>query len=687
MASVNIVKLSDVGDDPHGEQSVMIKSLQETDSTKKRRLLHGGRDIEKLNKQQQYTDEHGEVWVLPSSKEFPDFINKRYSTPEYLSTKENFLDKIIAVAKSDAEQDYAPPFPYQKFVRDYLRVGTPYRGLLLEHGLGSGKTRSAIMVSKTFRHAGLQTLVLTPAFLRLNFIDELEKWEDEGVDFNAWYKFGHYNAPGYRPGSKQGARDIGGKGGIFEQLARHGIGFPKSDPKYGNTFPYLNEKYRDLKPPQHMLIIIEEAHNLSRAFTKIGGSSKSGGSKGGGIKHLLYHLLMMAKDCKVLMLSGTPVVSAPYEMAPMYNILRGPIGDEGKTIFPMNEDLFNSTFINTSTQKIINENLLIQRMIGINSFFYGIRDDIERVIFPDREDITVNLSPSNYQMWVHDKAFNAELSTKNTKEPNVKALLEDGDVELQKLEVSGTYYTRSRAACNFVFPESITRPRKGTKDWDKLNRYVFEFKTLDGQTPETVEQLEEILKVLLEDIELDEDTKPTKSQVDEKFEAGNVTEIRKVLSSVFMSFEDLMRDNDGLSAIEPRGSHQILSETDKIMITRTVGKYEDRIKLALRDLALLPEAETPFKLANLKKYSAKMYVIYNYITSDTEHGAPHLVDTVPMSPNDSDVLDDVPDQEPEDDTSLVEDEEELDFSAKTLELILMIHSLDRNIISINQMWS
>ena len=31
------------------------------------------------------------------------------------------------------------------------------------------------MVSKTFRHAGLQTLVLTPAFLRLNFIDELEK--------------------------------------------------------------------------------------------------------------------------------------------------------------------------------------------------------------------------------------------------------------------------------------------------------------------------------------------------------------------------------------------------------------------------------------------------------------------------------------------------------------------------------
>jgi hypothetical protein len=668
MASVNIVKISEVKDDPHGENPAIIKSLQETDTTKKVRLLHGGKDIEDLNQQQQYTDEHGEVWVLPLSKEFPDFINNKYSTPEYLSTKENFLDKIIAAAKSDVKQDVAPPFPYQKFVRDYLRIGTPYRGLLLEHGLGSGKTRSAIMVSKTFREAGLKTLVLTPAFLRLNFIDELEKWEDDGVDYSAWYKFAHYNAPGYRPGSKSGGRDVGGKGGVFEQLARYGIGFPKSDTTYGNTFPYLNDTYRDLKPPEHMLIIIEEAHNLSRAFTKIGSSTKGGRGKSGGIKHLLYHLLMMAKDCKFLMLTGTPIVSSPYEMAPMYNIIRGSIGN-GKTIFPMSEDAFNSSFINSSTQKIINENLMMQRMIGINSFFHGIKDDDGRVIFPAREDITVNLTPSSYQMWMHDTAFDNELGTKNVKDPDVRKLMQDEDVDVQKLEVSGTYYTRSRASCNFVFPESIIRPRKGTKEWEKLEAYVFEFETLDGQTPETVEQLEEIRDKLLEDIVIDEDTFPTKAELDQGFETEVIYQIREVLSQVFMGFSDLMKENDGLPGVDGRPSYDVLSDNDKLMITKTIGKYDERIKLALRDLALMPEAETPFKLANLKKYSAKMHTIYKFITSDTKHGAPQVVDKVKARPANVVILKHEPDQEAEvDGLSIVNEEEEetLDSSAKHL---------------------
>ena len=676
MESVNIVKISEVSD---GEQPVIIKSLQETDTTKKVKLLHGGKDIEQLNKQEQYTDENGEVWVLPLSKKFPDFINEKYATSEYLSTKENFLNKIIAVAKSGVKQEEALPFPYQKFVRDYLKFGTPYRGLLLEHGLGSGKTRSAIMVSKTFREAGLKTLVLTPAFLKLNFIDELEKWEDKGVDIKAWYKFAHYNAPGYSPGSKSGGRDIGGKSGVFEQLARHGIGFPKSDLKYGNTFPYLNETYHNLKPPEHMLIIIEEAHNLGRAFTKIGGSTKGCRGKATGIKHLLYHLLMMAKDCKVLMLSGTPVVSSPYEMAPMYNIIRGPINN-GKTIFPMNEDAFNSSFINSVTQKIINENLMIQRMIGINSFFHGIKDDDERVIFPGRENLTINLTPSPYQMWMHDTVFDEELKRKpSSKEPDVQKLMKDEDVDLQKLEVSGTYYTRSRASCNFVFPESITRPRKGNKDWDKLEKYIFEFVMPNKQAPKSIEDFVYIKKQLLLDVDIVDDpsnpSDPTKSELEAVFStaspSSDLVVLRDILSKVFMGFEEEMRQNDGLRAIERRPSYNILSDNDKLTITKTVGKYEDRIRLALKDLALIPEAESPFKLANLKKYSAKMHTIYTFITSDKEHGAPHVVNKAEVKSHDSPPQLDVgPDEDVEvEDPSIVEEEDEEEKIEVSAELI------------------
>ena len=44
---------------------------------------------------------------------------------------------------------------HQKIVRDYLNIYSPYRGLLLFHGLGSGKTCSSIAIAE-----GLKTCLL-----------------------------------------------------------------------------------------------------------------------------------------------------------------------------------------------------------------------------------------------------------------------------------------------------------------------------------------------------------------------------------------------------------------------------------------------------------------------------------------------------------------------------------------------
>ena len=40
---------------------------------------------------------------------------------------------------------------HQKLVRDYINLYTPYRGLLLYHGLGSGKTCSSIAISEVLK--------------------------------------------------------------------------------------------------------------------------------------------------------------------------------------------------------------------------------------------------------------------------------------------------------------------------------------------------------------------------------------------------------------------------------------------------------------------------------------------------------------------------------------------------------
>ena len=62
---------------------------------------------------------------------------------------------------------------HQKLVRDYLNIYSPYRGLLLFHGLGSGKTCTSIAIAE-----GLKTsqniIIMTPASLRRNYIDELK---------------------------------------------------------------------------------------------------------------------------------------------------------------------------------------------------------------------------------------------------------------------------------------------------------------------------------------------------------------------------------------------------------------------------------------------------------------------------------------------------------------------------------
>lgn len=67
-------------------------------------------------------------------------------------------------------------FYYQKFVRDYLSRNSPYRGLLVYHGLGSGKTCTSIAAAEALYWGGQKKIfVLTPATLSNNYRRELGK--------------------------------------------------------------------------------------------------------------------------------------------------------------------------------------------------------------------------------------------------------------------------------------------------------------------------------------------------------------------------------------------------------------------------------------------------------------------------------------------------------------------------------
>ena len=64
------------------------------------------------------------------------------------------------------------------------------------------------------------------------------------------------------------------------------------------------------------VVIIDEAHNfVSRVVNKIKDPSSIG--------YELYHYLLDATNCRVVLLTGTPIINYPNEIGVLFNILRG----------------------------------------------------------------------------------------------------------------------------------------------------------------------------------------------------------------------------------------------------------------------------------------------------------------------------------------------------------------------------
>ena len=82
----------------------------------------------------------------------PTFNSKIASKKEFNNTQ--YDDYKLKKVEEESERLCSMKMelsPHQIFVRNFLSVETPYKGLLLYHGLGSGKTCSAITICEEFR--------------------------------------------------------------------------------------------------------------------------------------------------------------------------------------------------------------------------------------------------------------------------------------------------------------------------------------------------------------------------------------------------------------------------------------------------------------------------------------------------------------------------------------------------------
>ena len=78
---------------------------------------------------------------------FGYFLLNQYR-PIFPTAAQRSLDVASCAKKGDEGSKEVKIYHYQAFIREYLRYESPYRGLLVYHGLGSGKTCSAIAAAE-----------------------------------------------------------------------------------------------------------------------------------------------------------------------------------------------------------------------------------------------------------------------------------------------------------------------------------------------------------------------------------------------------------------------------------------------------------------------------------------------------------------------------------------------------------
>ena len=268
-------------------------------------------------------------------RDFSKKINKIYHKYEISAKKKSF--KEICYPKSFELQKS------QEFVSQYINPDTDYKSILLFHGIGSGKTCSAVRIGEEWR--GIRKIVVVvPASLKGNFRNELRS---ECANNNYLTSNERKRLKTLHPSEKEYA----------EILAKSDERINKYYTIYSyNNFVTLAESGElDLR---NSILIIDEVQNM---ISDIGKYYK-----------VLYKTVHDAPaNLRIVLLSATPMFDKPIEIALTMNVLRIPIE------FPTGNEfykMFTNVIKNkdgTITYSAKNMDIFKERIKGYVSYFRG----------------------------------------------------------------------------------------------------------------------------------------------------------------------------------------------------------------------------------------------------------------------------------------------------------------------------
>ena len=337
-----------------------------------------------------FTDQY--VDLTSNGRVFPAWVLhnfKKYKLPEII-TKEG-EDPCNVKTKLELRK-------YQEFLGKYIGPGSPYAEILIYHGLGSGKTATAINLLNIFYNydPSHNFIILIKASLRDDpWMMDMEKWLSKSIqnNKNAYENihFVHYDAP-----------------------------------NAGESFMKIVKKLDVTKP---VLFMIDEVHLfISNVYSNITGGA---GTRAQTIYDYIIRTKIDSPSTRIVVMSATPAIDKPFQIALLFNLLR-------PGIFPSSESEFNRIFVAESNYPILNpktKNLFQRRILGLVSYYIGATPDR----YAELRQFRIDLPMSNYQYNVYKPLEKME------REAEYRARAKGSSSKIFK------GYTRQ--ACNFVYPQ------------------------------------------------------------------------------------------------------------------------------------------------------------------------------------------------------------------------------------------
>jgi len=376
-----------------------------------------------------------ETYLLPLHRGFPRWATERFI--QYRMTEDTHSSCVHAGTASEQKL-----FLHQQFISAYMAPNMPYRGILLYHDLGSGKTRTALTVAEAYRQAGTKVLILLPATLRPTWFEELKKWGNADIRRPDNYS---QLAPANQA--------------IIDQKldAKIASGYDFVAYNASNTVDQLNRAIGGKNAIlAHRLIICDEVHNL------ISMMANPTGKKGSDV----YHKLMNVIDCKFIFLSATPLLNTPFELGLMFNVLRGFMlyKNQQSILFPETRNEFESHFVDLNTRSIKRPNEFKQKILGLVSYYFGGEGEVYPTVI---NHAPIECPFEDYQFDIYRQAREQEQDqNKLTARHFQQIQAVTGGTHAQLEDINSTYRIFSRLFSNFVLPPTLNRPLP--REWNQL---------------------------------------------------------------------------------------------------------------------------------------------------------------------------------------------------------------------------